>query len=109
MPVTLQGTQIVFNDSTTQSTANNLPANTTNVLNSTAAASVGAVGTYALLRSDTVPTNPGTTRAASVLYYASSNGDLFGATRPAGTWRCMGFVTFTGIPAETTTVWLRVS
>ena len=74
------------------------------VLNRTALAQVGAVGTYAWLgETTTTKTNPGGTRAGSGLRYASAVGITTfndaavgvgahqGSTMaPAGTWRCMG-------------------
>lgn len=109
MPVTVRGGDILFNDGTTQSTASNLPANTTNVLNATAGASVGAVGTYALLFCATGGVvNPGTTQAASNLYFAHANGG-YAATRPSGTWRCMGYVSASDPSIFGTTVFLRIS
>ena len=72
MPVTLRNTDILFNDGSTQSTA----FNTTGVLNATAGASAGAVGTYGnAFRSS--PLSVGTTYAAASLGFS------------AGTWRCM--------------------
>ena len=131
MPSSLNGTGVTFNDATTQSTANNLPANTTNVLNATAGASVGAVGTYAFLGDNSIVTTaPGGTRAGSALRYAAlgtnapwNNNVSRGATlangpfnsAPAGTWRCMGHsLAQVGDPGYTSnvypaTVWLRIS
>ena len=104
MPVTVRGTDILFNDGSTQNTAA-ITANTTNVLNATAAASVGAVGTYAFLANATAFAGvyaPGSTVAGSSLRYAGGNSQSNGTagtnsisgTAPAGTWRCMGNVTF---------------
>ena len=98
---------------------------TEQVLNATAGAAVGAVGTYAFLGetdSNTL-TNPGGTRAGSALRYAGFTGNASFAnqftavssatginTAPAGTWRCMGMSrndAFDGrFPA---TLWLRIS
>lgn len=122
MAVTVRGTDIVFNDGTTQSTANNLPANTTNVLNATAAASAGAVGTYGFFRdmnSSIHIYQAGTTLAGSNLRWAAA---LFGGgaqvnsnNAPSGTWRLMGYSDFH--PGDYVTisrntilsVWLRIS
>jgi hypothetical protein len=83
--------------------------NTTNVLNATAGASSGAVGTYAFLqqRSGSVSA-PGDTRAGSTLLFCSASG-LGAATAASGTWRCMGRTTSTGEALAANTVWLRIS
>lgn len=128
MPITVAGTQIVFNDATVQTTAPTTASlvTTAGVLNATAGASVGAVGTYALM-GDTNGTNniPGSTKAGSQLRYAGINS--FGgwgggqtsllalgytSTTPAGTWRCMGYsvVGTTEIGSYYGgTLWLRIS
>jgi hypothetical protein len=129
MPVTVRNTDILFNDGSTQSTAAGA-VTTTAVLNATAAASVGAVGTYAFL-GETLTTNtvPGGTRAGSGLRYAGS-GSSAGwhqsanqtpqrhpnayPNTPPGTWRCMGhaFGTPSGNynnPVFPLCVWLRIS
>lgn len=111
MPTTLRNTDILFNNGTTQSTAFNDSA----VLNACAAASVGAVGTYAILRSaNTVTVSPGGTKAGSNLRYATTGGVSVTSPTPAGTWRCMGYDDSSANPYEpasytTTTVWLRIS
>ena len=87
MPVTLNNTQIVFNDGTVQSTAGGT-VNTTNVLNATAGASVGGVGTYSFCRGSTSAYAPGDTVAGSSLFYADSESAI-GSGSPPGTWRCM--------------------
>jgi hypothetical protein len=71
------------------------------VLNATAAASVGAVGTYAWLLqpnySSTGLVEGGTYAGSSLVYFAmmsGSNGGVyigFTGSSPAGTWRSMGF------------------
>lgn len=93
MAVTVSGTSITFNDATVQSTAATAPT-TAQVLSATAAASVGAVGTYAFCRTADVAgnpgnANPGTTVSGSSLRY-SNVGNVNGPT-PAGTWRCMSY------------------
>ena len=119
MAVTVRGTDILFNDGTTQSTAAGA-ITTTSVLNATAGASVGAVGSYAYLVSAvTGATAPGGTKAGSSLRYASSrivgaaSGATSGSPIPAGTWRCMGYDgTFTDAYNNVTgfaTLWLRIS
>ena len=111
MPVTINGTAgVTFNDSSTQSTA--AVVNTTSVLNATAAASLGAVGTYAFLyNTTTATTNAGETRAGSTLFYANAGA---GNPTPAasGTWRCMGRTIYDVYETATfyrVTVWLRIS
>jgi len=107
MAMTLRNTDILFNDGTAQSTA----LSTTSVLNATAAASVGAVGTYAMLRPDaSVTLNPGNTRAGSALLYASAGGMSTTSTIPSGTWRLMGYCLANALaPQSFTSVWLRIS
>jgi hypothetical protein len=124
MPVTVRNTDILFNDGTTQSTAAGAPT-TAQILNATAGASVGAVGTYAFLfewdsnntGTPQIVTNVGGTRAGSSLRYGNSNisnANLGSPTTPPGTWRCMGvsvqrfvgmYGSWSGFPA----VWLRIS
>lgn len=119
MPSSLNGTGITFSDSSTQSTAATAAAlvTTTNVLNATAGASAGAVGTYAFLSSQADTAFNGT-RAGSSLrtnvvsrysdcnYIAALN-DNTGATQ-SGTWRCMGNGSIGGATGRVT-VWLRIS
>lgn len=81
------------------------------VLARTAAAGVGAVGTYALLRLDVYAVaHPGDIRPGSDLRYSSGEGSSVGNTVP-GSWRCMGyaFVDSSGGGASPATLWLRVS
>jgi hypothetical protein len=121
MPVTVRGGDILFNDGTTQSTAAGA-LNTTAVLNATAGASVGEVGTYGffveMIRTNHTYT-PGTTLAGSSLRYASAflgAGTLATSNiAPAGTWRLMGWSQYqagdyfnAAIPALLS-VWLRIS
>ena len=125
MPVTVRGTDILFNDGTTQGTAATAGGlvTTANVLNATAGASLGAVGTYAFLgRNSTGILTPGSTYAGSGLRYAgfikldpyldwtgSSTTDGSGTTSPvpAGTWRAVGG-TNTTVRAGAT-MFLRIS
>lgn len=84
---------------------------TTLVLARTAAAAVGAVGTYAFLSPDTTSTSydPGATLAGSSLKYAAAESGGFvskSATSPSGTWRLMGYKDTTPIAAS---LWLRIS
>jgi Tfp pilus assembly protein PilV len=94
--------------------------NTTNVLNATAGASAGAVGTYALLWDSTSTSGrlPGVTLAGSSLQYAATSigGTVAGnsGTSPAGTWRLMGASGWSNGSASSgvgtrTSVWLRIS
>lgn len=116
MPVTVRGTDILFNDSTTQNTAGQ-PTSTALVLAATAGASVGAVGTYASLRSATASnTQPGDTRAGSTLRYSETNQGItisVNGVAPPGTWRCMGRSVDTVCPCFGTylytTIYLRIS
>ena len=96
------------------------PVTTTSVLNATAGASVGAVGTYAFLASANPTTvNAGGTKAGSNLRYAGlrTEAPSFQGTAtavisdtPAGTWRCMGFDFSTNdLPRRGGTLWLRIS
>ena len=66
---------------------------TTQVLNATAGASVGAVGTYAFMYTgvnNSGSGGPGATIAGSNLRYASTNNLNWSGTVPSGTWRAMG-------------------
>ena len=117
MPTIISGTTITFNDLSTQ---------TTNVPNATAALSVGAVGTYALLNLPSNTTNraAGFTVAGSSLRYTGIDGEGYnsqgytpaGAT-PGGTWRLMGELSNSSVTVgkstitinPTTSVWLRIS
>lgn len=113
----------------TWATAGGTPT-TDQVLTATAGASVGAVGTYALLGETSITsTGPGNTRAGSSLRYAgfgrSNNGwtsgefrGVFvqgGSSAPSGTWRAMGYAASRGAndpydPAVYgATLWLRIS
>jgi uncharacterized membrane protein YebE (DUF533 family) len=118
---------ITFGDATTQSTAATAAAlvTTTNVLSATAGASVGAVGTYAMLLN--INTNPtvlaaGSTIAGSALRYAfaqnwqsyddywddrACNATVYSGT-PSGTWRHMGHYP-SGNNANPTGLFLRIS
>lgn len=107
----ITSTGYTFPDATTQTTAAGA-LTTASVLAATAGASVGAVGTYAILRTSTFTsnstTNPslafGGTRAGSSLVYAGfpqpgtvTNQSLSCATvggSPAGTWLCIGALNY---------------
>lgn len=86
MATTISGTTITFNDSSTQ---------TTNVPNSTAALSVGAIGTYAYCRyanGGGADRAAGFTIAGSSLVYSASGpvATSSGSGVPSGSWRLMG-------------------
>lgn len=80
---------------------------TGNVLTQTAGAATGAVGTYALARTNNDSTNaPGDTEAGSNLSYVAFDGDNFeGSGTLSGTWQAMGHTTTTAVA----TVWLRIA
>lgn len=101
---------------------------TTQVLNATAGASVGAVGSYAwlgVLVGSASSVAAGATLAGSSLRYAGMTAQAWsgnpypvnigvaGTTAPAGTWRCMGYA-FSGFIScfgeiRGATLWLRIS
>lgn len=111
MTITVGGTTITFNDGTTQSTAAGAPT-TTQVLNATAGASIGAVGTYAFMYNTAGgETTPGTTRAGSVLRYTPVAANWASTPIPSGTWRCMGYLSNAGCVGSygLVTVFLRIS
>jgi hypothetical protein len=98
---------------------------TSEVLSATAAASTGAVGTYAMLGSvSSSIVSEGSTLAGSSLRYAgiqrrdgntwnvtsSSTPGTGGSGTPSGTWRCMGY-SWSNFCAGTygLTLWLRIS
>lgn len=113
MPITVGGTTITFNDGSTQSTAGGAPT-TDQVLSATAAASAGAVGTYAIMiRSSGEGTiSTGATFAGSSLRYsgagtysydakgmnfrnaAQGGGGASVGSTSTGTWRCMGLAPY---------------
>lgn len=120
MAVTVGGTSITFNDGTVQSTAAGA-VTTTAVLNATAAASVGAVGSYAFLFDSFLVQNatraPGSTLAGSSLRYSGAPSvegkSLNSSTSPAGTWRLMGYSAGVannyGLYDSKNSLWLRIS
>ena len=92
------------------------------VLARTAAATHGAVGTYAFLRPDNnTAYAPGSTLAGSSLRYsgalrlvetgAGTTQSASDDATPAGTWRCMGNRSGGGgtLNSSTSTLWLRIS
>jgi hypothetical protein len=131
MATTLTSTGITFPDATTQTTAAGAPT-TTQVLNATAGASVGAVGTYAFLGTSYAFTYAqGATVAGSNLRYSSVAGrdnwtgfvqttSVCGSmymgqgssVAPSGTWRAMGKLTTNSVGGNNSigaTLWLRIS
>jgi hypothetical protein len=94
---------------------------TSEVLTATAAASVGAVGTYAFLvrNSNDAALAPGSTAAGSGLRYSSiiaENSYIYNTAvdgtsteAPDGTWRLMGAYTTVGTNPTKASLWLRIS
>jgi len=101
---TADSTTYLRGDSTWQ-TISTTPT-TAQVLSATAGASVGAVGTYALLFNGPATRSPGDTLAGSSLTYAGCDGN--NATATSGTWRLMGRNDNTS-NRQSTSVWLRIS
>jgi hypothetical protein len=96
MAVTVSGTSITFNDATVQTTAAGA-VTTTAVLNATAGATAGGVGTYAFLRNSGGTNLFGGTAAGNILQAVSLStdgsslvlgGGAVGASM-SGTWRAM--------------------
>lgn len=125
MAVTVSGTSITFNDATVQSTAATAPT-TTQVLNATAGASAGAVGTYCFARSaagnniafgSTIAGSslrPQSAAYGFAINQASSNGFFTDGAAQTGTWRAMGtytnsFIVGCGNDWRGATLWLRIS
>ena len=127
MSMVISGTSgVTFPDASTQAVAAGAPT-TAQVLSATAAASAGAVGTYAFCGSTNgTSISIGSTVAGSTLRYSSINGiwtnnsnqgqpaqGFFSGT-PSGTWRCMGYAinadgTSGYSPRYGQTLWLRIS
>jgi len=93
---------------------------TTNVLAKTAAASIGAIGSYALLARSTLNTTitANSTYAGSGLRYngasvysssAGSNRGTALGSAPSGTWRALGSVTSAYASGYPTTLFKRIS
>lgn len=93
----------------TWATAGGTPT-TDQVLSATAGASLGAVGTYAFLHTETTTCNPGSTYSApsSQLYYSGAGGNVTYSPAPSGTWRCMGR-TSAGGGSQSASLFLRIS
>lgn len=101
---TADSTTYLRGDSTWQ--AISTTPTTAQVLTATAGASVGAVGTYALLFNGPATRAPGDTLAGSSLFYAGCDGN--NATATSGTWRLMGRNDNVS-NRQSTSVWLRIS
>jgi hypothetical protein len=118
---TASSTTFLAGDRTFQS----VTPTTTQVLNATAGAAVGAVGTYAFMFDFNLASGasraPGTTLAGTNLRYAGAaladgyNGDATTTPAVAGTWRLMGYTLGaytlgcgTGLDARLS-LWLRIS
>lgn len=86
------------------------------VLARTAAADVGAVGTYAFLGvpfGSYATYTPGSTASGSSLRYTGS-ASLTQSGTPSGTWRCMGYTSYVsdgegGYFVVSSSLWLRIS
>lgn len=124
MPITVTGSQITFNDATTQTTAAIISTST--ILSATAGASAGAVGTYMIARRAGVVVSFGSTTAGSGLtpisvmtgitnsYVSAAGGAFTGGAAQSGTWRCMSLASadISGSGADIITsaaLWLRIS
>lgn len=82
------------------------------VLARTAAASLGAVGTYALMRqtSGAAVSSGGTIAGSNLTFSNASDGENgLGASTASGTWRLMGANDYTGEVSGATSLWLRIS
>lgn len=109
------GNAATATNATNATNASTVTTITTNqVLNATAGASVGAVGTYAFLQPVPDATfNAGDTTAGSNLRLSgiftdnSGNSGYATGAAPTGTWRAMGQTS--GGFGRTITVWLRIS
>ena len=81
---------------------------TAQTLGATAAAGIGDVGSYGLMRFSTLTAaTPGTTVAGSAIIYSNANGGGGGASA-SGTWKLMGN-TGTGTNAASASLFLRIS
>ena len=86
----------------------NLPASTpsnSDILSGVASASLGVVGSYALLVKNSGNSSAGSTYSSN-LYYAKCSGDVSG--QPSGTWRAMG-ITSPQEDSRRATVFLRTA
>lgn len=76
-----------------------------NIMPTIAAQGAGAVGTWALLKTNNLANNPGDQRGGGELIWANTYGST-GPTVGYGYWRCMGFATPTSL-SGCTTLWMR--
>ena len=83
MAMTISGTTLTYNDGSTD---------TTDTENTTAALSVGALGSYALLKyvGNNAGRAAGFTIAGSSLHYVTSDSTGVYSGQPGGSWRLMG-------------------
>lgn len=122
MPVTVRGTDILFNDGTIQNTAASASqVTTTSVLNATAGASYGAVGTYTIAYYSTdnliqsLITLGSTTAGSNLraIWNSTDGSSYFSSRNLSGTWRAVGsaYTSFGGnaIDAISRILWLRIS
>jgi hypothetical protein len=129
MPTTLRNTDILFNDGTTQSTAATAGGlvTTANVLNATAGASAGAVGTYMFGRRVTSADlafgstvagsdlRPQSANRSAITSPSSTDSSFTDGPAQSGTWRAMGTYTsaigagYVPVTGRGATLWLRIS
>tara|TARA_R110001583_G_scaffold175737_1_gene330396 strand:- start:593 stop:955 length:363 start_codon:yes stop_codon:yes gene_type:complete len=101
---TLTGTASAINGSNITS----LPApSTANVLSATAGLSLGAVGTYSLLRINGCSTTINEGEVVGVTLYWSGLGGQVNQGTASGTWRSLGYMT--GCATTSGTVCVRIS
>lgn len=98
MAITISGTTLTYNDGSTD---------TTDTENTTAALSVGAIGSYAQLMfpGNNAHRTPGYTVAGSSLRYATATnqtGTPTAPSTPGGSWRLMGELPSVFMPAYPT-------
>ena len=77
-----------------------------------ASTTLGAVGTYGLLRTFSGgPNNPGSTLSGgSLKWVPGQQSAYYYNASPSGTWRCMGFSDFSAYgEAGSNTIWVRIS
>ena len=125
--IDITGNAATATTATTATTADSASSVSSSVVGSaTAGLSLGAVGTYAFLKSITNTTfNPGATTSGSNLRYAGMVGagdssltgtatSYWATGTPSGTWRCMGYSRYIATSGEDDgfnglTLWLRIS
>lgn len=93
--------------STTESLVSPVKVKAT-VVAATAASTVGAIGTYAMLSNNSGSgASAGDTKNGSDLLYSSASSQ--DTSSPSGVWRCMGFSSDGNGGDNDTTLWLRIS